>query len=153
MGEKVDVGFGDRDAKESGDPQNLDFEFEDPVFEFELRMLDFGDYNPNGDGHHLVEITAFDGADNQVDSEKIEYWTNSAVNPETAWKTSQKDEVLWHDLYEAGDACDAEAGHPGDYTIELTGEGIERVALRFGEGHDPNIAFDLPCIEREVEIY
>lgn len=153
MGEKVDVGFGDINAQNDGKPQDLDFGFGAPVREFELRMLDYGDFNPNGGEYHLVEIMAYDGDDKLVDSETIEYWTDSKVNPNTAYKTSAKEEVLWDNLYKAGDACDAEAGQPGDYTFKLAGGWIERVELRFGAGHDPNIAFDLPCVEREVEIY
>lgn len=146
MGEKVDIGFGDIDAKDNGDSQDLDFTFDNPVSEFELRMLDFGDYNPTGASKHLIEITASDSDDNEVDSETIEYYTDGSVNPTEGYKTSSLDEVAYDNLFEQGDACDAEDGDLGDKTFLLAGDSdIAKVELRFPSGHDPNIAFDLPC--------
>ena len=146
MGETIGIGFGDIDAKEAGAPQNLDFTFDNPVSEFELRMLDFGDFNSTRASEHLIEITASDSDDNEVDSETIEYYTDGSENPTEGYKTSSQDEVVYDDLFEQGDACDAEDGDLGDKTFLLAGDSdIAKVELRFPSGHDPNIAFDLPC--------
>ena len=144
MGETIDIGFGDINAKEAGAPQNLDFTFDNPVSEFELRMLDFGDFNPTGASRHLIEITAFNSDDNEVDSETIEYYTDGSVNPTEGYETSALSTVVYENLNVEGDACGAEEGDIGDYTFLLTGD-IAKVELRFPSGHDPNIAFDLPC--------
>jgi hypothetical protein len=144
MGETIDIGFGDINAKEAKAPQNLDFTFDNPVSEFELRMLDFGDFNPTGASKHLIEITAFNSGGMVVDSETIEYYTDGSVNPTKGYETSALSTVVYENLNVEGDACGAEEGDIGDYTFLLTGD-IAKVELRFPSGHDPNIAFDLPC--------
>lgn len=151
----VDGGFGDPVAKDDGDAQDFDFTFADPVSEFSLRMLDFGDFNPDRDTHTKVELAAYDADDNEVDSHVLEYYTNGGVNPSTAWADAAKTTVLWDDLFEQGDACDAVPGEPGNWTWHVSSPTddfeIVRAELRFVSGHDPNIVFDTLCVRDGTE--
>jgi len=44
-------------------------------------------------------------------------------------------------LGDTGDAT-ASPGQPGNWTWNISGSGITKVILDFGDGYDPNIAFD-----------
>lgn len=142
-------GFANVEASGS-DPQNFDFTFTNPVSSFSLRMLDYGDFNPERETHHKVSMVAFDSDDNMVDSQVLEHYTDGSVNPKKAWADAGKTTLLFDTLFEQGDACDAEAGEPGNYRWQVSGPGIERVELRFEGGYDPNLAFDDLCYSTDV---
>lgn len=146
-------GFTDLATKDAKAPHAYAFTTVDDVTlsELSLRMLDFGDYNPSKNTHHYAAMVAYDGDGNEVDRHELEYYTTAAVNPTTAWTTAARDTVAYTDLQTQGDACDAAAGEPGNWTWSVSGDGIARIELRFGDGHDPNIAFTDLCITAEGE--
>ena len=98
------------------------------VSQFSLLMLDFGDFNPDKDTYHEVDLKAYDSQGAVVDQDKLSYHTGAAQNP---WS-----------LRFTGDACTAQPGEPGNFTFNVQGSGIVRVVLSIPEGKDPNIAFD-----------
>ena len=113
------------------------------VNEFSLRMLDFGDYNPDRVTHHLVTMTAYSDMAGtvEVDTDVLDYSSDNLPNPRSSTE--------YGDLYYTGDACDAEEGEPGNWTWEVSGTGIVRIELLVLEGRDPNIAFDKLCFTIE----
>ncbi|MDO8107087.1 hypothetical protein Q6348_07735 [Isoptericola sp. b441] len=117
-------GFGDVDRKDS-----FTFELADTVSDFSLRMLDFGDYNPNHSTNHSVVMTAYDSAGNAIPgaTDTLAFTTGTATNPTEMWYT--------------GDACTATEGQPGNYLFSVAGTGIAKVTLEVVQGLDPNIAF------------
>jgi hypothetical protein len=127
-------GFSDPDTQIAGGAHQYTFTFAPGVTisNFTLRMLDFGDYNPTGSPSHLVTMTAYNASNVAVTSQQLSYTTDAAfVSP------------VYGDLLVSGDAISATPGQPGNWTWNVSGNGIVRVALDFGAGHDPNIGFDL----------
>lgn len=113
------------------------------VSEFSLRMLDFGDLNPDHATYHLVTMTAFSDVAGtvEVDTDVLEYNSDNKTNPTTSSE--------YGNLYLTGDACTATTGQPGNWTWEVSGNGIVRIELEINEGRDPNIAFDNLCFTIE----
>lgn len=98
-------------------------------------MLDFGDLNQPADPAHYASLTAYDANGNVVSKEELRYTTPAVGLPHSS--------DLYGDLWLNGDASTAPPGQPGNWTWNVSGNGIVRVALEFGAGYDPNIAFDL----------
>jgi hypothetical protein len=107
------------------------------ITNFSLHMLDYGDWNPTLSTTHYASITAYDVSGNEIPNAKEEliYTTPPFAAPRTS--------SLYGDLWFNGDAASAPLGQPGNWVWNVSGNGIARVVLEFGEGHDPNIAFDL----------
>jgi hypothetical protein len=101
------------------------------VSNFSLHMLDFGDFNPTGSTSHLVTMTAFNASNGVVSSQPLSYTTVGTNSPQ------------YGNMLVAGDAIGALPGQPGNWTWSVSGNGIVRVVLQFGAGHDPNVGFDL----------
>lgn len=89
---------------------------------FSFRMLDYGDLYPFGTGAHQVDVTAYDAANNVVDTDQL-----LTFGPVQAL---------------AGDACDAGPNDSGNHLFTVTGPGIVKVTLRFDASPDPNVGFD-----------
>jgi hypothetical protein len=89
---------------------------------FSFRMLDYGDLYPFGTGAHQVDVTAYDAANNVVDTDQL-----AVFGPVQAL---------------AGDACDAGPNDSGNHLFTVTGAGIVKVTLRFDASPDPNVGFD-----------
>jgi hypothetical protein len=103
------------------------------VSNFSLHMLDFGDLNPSKSQAHLVNMTAYDAANAVVAVHSLSYTTPALVNPRSS--------DLYGNLRFSGDAT-AASGQPGNWTWNVSGNGIVKVVLAFDAGFDPNIGFD-----------
>src|SRR5688572_727601 len=123
-------GFGDSRTQQRGQPHRYTFTFAPGVSvnDFSLRMLDFGDLNPTLATNHTVTLRAYNAA-NQVVGEQVLNYTTTPVR-------------LPPGMQLAGDATGAALGEPGNYPWHVTGTGILKVVLEFGEGYDPNVGFD-----------
>jgi hypothetical protein len=133
----ADGGFSDLATKNAMEAHRYNFTFAPNVLvtDFSLHMLDFGDLNPTSSTSHSVSITAYDINGNVVDQEELKY-TSPAV-------TAPSSSNLYGNLFINGDAVSAPVGQPGNWTWNLSANGIVRVVLDFGAGFDPNVAFDL----------
>lgn len=136
-------GFSDYETTSEDGAHNYTFTFDNPVTEFSLRMLDYGDFNPTLATNHLVTMTAFDAANGVVDTDVLSYTTEGTVNP----RSGEFDDMACPVTIPGGtgDACSAEEGKPGNFIWNVAGEGIMMVTLDFGVGHDPKIGFDTLC--------
>jgi hypothetical protein len=108
-------------------------------------MLDFGDYNPSLSKYHFSRLTAYDGDGAIVDEMKLEYESDGKGNPTFS--------DYGNLLCGTGDAIDASEDEPGNWTWYVSGSGITRVELFFGDGFDPNIAFDTLSFTKECPDY
>jgi hypothetical protein len=97
------------------------------VSNFSLHMLDFGDFDPAQSDLHLVTMTAYDSNGVPVDTQELRFTRNSG---------------MYGKLKFTGDAIDASPGQPGNWSWGVSGTGITRIELVFGDGFDPNIGFD-----------
>ena len=100
------------------------------VSNFSLHMLDFGDLNSTLSTDHHVSMTAYDANGLEVAKQELSYITNGGISN------------VYGDLLVSGDATSSSPGQPGNWTWNVSGNGIVRVVLEFGVGYDPNIAFD-----------
>jgi hypothetical protein len=132
-------GFSDTSHVSSRTAHYYEFTFTEgkPVSDFSLRMLDYGDWNPSANTHHIVTMTAYDGDGGFVDQMVLEFYSPGTGNPRSSYNPN------YGDLYLTGDAVNALPGQPGNWLWQVSGEGIAKVVLDFGEGFDPNIGFDL----------
>ena len=132
----ADGGFSDVGTKNLLEPHLYNFTFAPGVSitNFSLHMLDFGDWNPTLSTSHLASMTAYDVNGNVISREKLDYITQARQSPDSS--------NLYGDLRANGDAS-ARPGQPGNWIWNVAGNGIVKVVLEFGAGHDPNIAFDL----------
>jgi hypothetical protein len=134
-------GFSDVDTKNAGEAHEYTFTFDQgiSVSDFSLHMLDFGDLNmpltlpPTT--NHYVSMEAFDAGGTRIDLDELSYTTPAIRNP--------RESSQYGDLRINGDAVSAPHGMPGNWTWHVAGPGIRTVVLKFGEGFDPNVAFDL----------
>ena len=113
--------------------ENYDFTFGGlAVTRFSIRMLDFGDFNPNQAASRRVVVTAYDAAGDVVDADVLAFTSGTAESPGTHQVT--------------GDACTAQLGQPGNFIFTVQSVGgarITKVTLRTDEaGADPHVAFD-----------
>ena len=133
----ADGGFSDVDTKALLEPHQYSFTFAPGVTitNLSLHMLDFGDLNQPLDPSHYASMTAYDVNGNVIGKEELKY-TTPAIN-------LPRDSNLYGDLWFNGDAATAPPGQPGNWTWNVSGNGIVRVSLDFGAGYDPNVAFDL----------
>ncbi len=131
-------GFGDSVTQSAGQPHRYTFSFAPGISasEFSLRMLDFGDLNPTLATNHSVTMRAYNSA-NQVVGQQVLSYTTTAVR-------------LPPEMTLAGDATGAVPGEPGNFNWHVTGNGIVKVILEFGEGYDPNVGFDGLAYSAEV---
>jgi hypothetical protein len=132
-----DGGFSDLETKDLFQPHLYTFTFAPGVLvtNFSLHMLDFGDWNPTLSTSHAASMTAYNAAGNVVSREELSYTTPADETPRTS--------NLYGDLRFNGDAASPPVGQPGNWIWNVSGNGIVRIVLEFGVGHDPNIAFDL----------
>ena len=90
---------------------------------FGLRILDYGDFFPFGGTNHVVQLTAYDASNTQVDQDLLTM-------------TGPVDLAL-------GDACTTQPGAFGNQILSVSSPlGIKKVTLRFNAFPDPNIGFD-----------
>jgi hypothetical protein len=129
-------GFSDIVTKSALQPHLYTFTFAPgtSVSNFSLHMLDFGDWNPSLSTSHYVSMTAYNAGGFVVAEQEISYTTPATNLPSSS--------SIYGDLRLTGDALSATPGQPGNWTWNLSGNGIVRVVLEFGVGHDPAIAFD-----------
>ena len=129
-------GFSDIVTKSALQPHLYTFTFAPgtSVSNFSLHMLDFGDWNPSLNTSHYVSMTAYNAGGFVVAEQEISYTTPAVNLPSSS--------SIYGDLRLTGDALTATPGQPGNWTWNLSGNGIVRVVLEFGVGFDPAIAFD-----------
>ena len=134
-----DGGFSDVETKDARGAHLYTFTFAPgvSVTNFSLHMLDYGDWNPSLSSSHYASMTAYDVNGNEIPSakEELSYTTPTDNLPRSS--------NLYGDLRFNGDAVAAPVGQPGNWIWNVSGNGITRIVLEFGAGHDPNIAFDL----------
>lgn len=130
----LEGGFGDLPTKNAAQAHLYTFTFAPgaSVSNFSLRMLDYGDWNPTQSVRHYVSMTAYNAGGVMVAKQELSYNSEASAGP-----TSSD----YGNLSITGDAS-ALPGQPGNWTWNVSGAGIVRVVLEFGEGFDPNIAFD-----------
>ena len=111
------------------------FVFSEPVSFFQLRVLDFGDYNPYGATDHTFGISASnDGT--EIDSQSVTFSSDGSVNPRNPT-----------DLYLDGDAVNAKDGDPGNVLFKFDESAMTSFQLFYDSDlglvgpTDPNIAF------------
>ena len=133
----ADGGFSDVVTKNAFQAHLYTFTFAPgvSVTNFSLHMLDYGDWNFPLTTSHYASMTAYNANGNVVSKEELSYTSPAVVSPRMS--------SLYGDLYFNGDAVSAPPGQPGNWDWNVAGNGIVRVVLEFGAGHDPNIAFDL----------
>jgi hypothetical protein len=129
-------GFGDSTTQSAGQAHRYTFSFAlgISVRDFSLRMLDFGDFNPERATNHSVIMTAYNSAGAVVATQDLSYTTDAEAIPHNSPE--------WNDLFITGDALRALDGQPGRWTWHVTGSDIVKVVLEFPLGYDPNIGFD-----------
>jgi hypothetical protein len=129
-------GFGDTRTRQARQAHHYEFIFGlgITVSQFSVRMLDFGDLNPEQSTNHDVTMMAFNAAGDMISIRDLTYTTEPELLPDNS--------PQWGNLQLAGDALLAQDGQPGKWTWNITGDQIARVVLNFGEGHDPNIGLD-----------
>lgn len=103
---------------------------------FSLRMMDFGDWNPNLATEHEVTLVGLDGNGAVVDSDSIAFKTAAARMP----RRGEINGAPFNPYLQA-DAM-AAPGQLGNYRFELRGEGIVRVEMRFNNNVVPNTPSD-----------
>jgi hypothetical protein len=125
-------GFSDVDTRNAVQPHRYTFSFtpDVSVSQFSLHMLDYGDFNPTGSPSSVVTMTAYNVSNGVVAQQVLDFTSVNLQSPE------------YGDLLITGDAITAIPGQPGNWTWNVGGTGIVRIVLEFGEGYDPNIAFD-----------
>jgi hypothetical protein len=135
-------GFSDVSTQAAREPHQYTFTFASGVSikNFSLHMLDYGDWNPTLSTNHYASMTAYDDIGNEVSKQELSYTTPPEEFPRSS--------SLYGNLYINGDAF-APWGQPGNWVWNVSGSGIVRVVLEFGEGHDPDIAFDSLSFTRE----
>jgi hypothetical protein len=135
----ADGGFSDLITRNAREPHRYVFTFAPGVTitNFSLHMLDFGDWNPTLSTSHYASMTAYNANGNEIPNakEELSYTTPAENLPHSS--------NLYGDLVVNGDAVSAPPGQPGNWIWNVSGNGITKVILEFGVGHDPNIAFDL----------
>lgn len=132
-------GFYDQNARAesaAGKGSVYTFSFAQPIGQFRLHMLDFGDWNPTRDTVHIVTLTAT-LANGTTIQKQLKYSTTAEMNPVS--------------MKLAGDALQAKPGQPGNWLWNVSSaQGILKVKIAMVRGWDPNHAFDLlqvnPCI-------
>ncbi|WP_170294654.1 VPLPA-CTERM sorting domain-containing protein [Roseospira navarrensis] len=113
------------------------FEFETAVDFFQVRFLDFGDYNPSKATEHMFGVRAWDSNGGTSDA-TVSYTSNAAGNPTTGSAGN---------LYITGDAITAASGDPGDVLFQFDAARYTKFAFIFDSNggrtgpSDPNIAF------------
>ena len=129
-------GFGDSRTQQRGQPHRYTFTFAPgiSVNDFSLRMLDFGDLNPTLATNHMVTMKAYNSAKQVVTEQILSYTTDPERLPDNS--------PQYGNLQLSGDATGATPGQPGNWNWHVTGTGIVKIVLEFGEGHDPNVGFD-----------
>jgi hypothetical protein len=140
-------GFSDVTAVSTSSAHRYQFDFVQPVTEFSVRLLDFGDFNPTLARRHQVILSALCGPFFGI-ADTLFYRSNPLLQPTTSADYPSCD------LQVIGDACGAQcttAQNPGNRTFSLNcPTGMSRVVMTFPQGHDPFIALD--CLNfRELE--
>ena len=129
-------GFSDVGTFLSG-PHQYTFTFASGVTasQFSLRMQDYGDYNPTMSASHYVSATAYDINGSILSIQEIDYTTPAVVSPTSS--------SIFGNVFITGDAVYALPGQIGLWTWNLSGAGIAKVVLDFGDGIDPAYGLDL----------
>ena len=130
-------GFSDLVTRDAGQAHRYTFTFTPgvTVTNFVLQMLDFGDLNPTLNTNHLVTLTAYNSSNAIVTRQQLNYTTRAESLPTTS--------NIYGNLQITGDAHSGVPGQPGNWTWDVSGNGIVRIVLEFGAGYDPNLGFHL----------
>ena len=131
------------------------FAFTKPISEFTIRMVDWGDFLPyggNADQTYAMTVTAYNAANEVVDTDTIQFTSDS-----TAVRNRPSNE--FGPLNIAGDACLSAPGDPGNYTFHVQGSGIVRVTLapRDRQSTDPfialsNLGFTVEALPVQIDV-
>jgi hypothetical protein len=143
----ADVGSGDFTPATKKHQYVFTFAAGVSVSRFSLRMLDWGDFMPNGanaDGQYAMVMTAFDDDDEVVATDEIAFTSEGS-------QASGRISNEYGNLLQAGDASAAD-GQPGNAVLQVTGAGIVRVTVRPRDQQsiDPHIGFNELQFDTEV---
>jgi hypothetical protein len=112
------------------------FTFDSAIAAFELRVLDFGDFNPGRATAHEFGVRGLDADGNEIASDSRSFTSDGSVNPRSSSVGN---------LYRTGDAVRAEPGDVGNTILALSAPGMRSVELFYGDSGqaptDPNIGF------------
>jgi len=130
-------GFTDFDSRAASEAHLYTFTFASGVSasNFSILMQDYGDWNPTGATNHYASMIAYDAQGLEVARHELNYTTPPSRSPTSS--------DLYGNLQVSGDAAGASLGQPGNWMWEVSGSGIVRVVLSFGEGYDPNFGLTL----------
>lgn len=92
---------------------------------FALRLVDFGDWNPNAATQMSVSLVGFDSDGNEVDIDTLAFSTDTRLLPRTGFWDGRP-----FNPYFQADA-EAEPGEPGNYMLAVYGETLASATLRF----------------------
>ena len=118
------------------------------VDNFSVKMLDFGDFNPNEATEHQVSLVAYDKNNQIVDQDTLFFTSDGQKIPHGGSAG---------DLWLTGDAITALPGEPGNYTFDVAGSNIYQLELQFSSNlgvgaTDPLFGFSVLCFEPENDI-
>lgn len=112
------------------------FTFDSAIAAFELRVLDFGDFNPGRATVHEFGVRGLDADGNAIASDSRSFTSDGSVNPRSSSVGN---------LYRTGDAVTAAPGEVGNTILALSAPGVRSVELFYGDAGqaptDPNIGF------------
>ncbi len=134
-------GFGDYVTHLDAVAPEYTFEFSQPITDFQLRMLDFGDFNPkpvatNGVLIHKVTLQGYTKTGVPISGVTQTLEFNSS--PTDIYNSPEYGNLLL-----SGDALAVPPVEPGNYMWHVTGQNISKVVLTFSDNFDPNVGFDL----------
>jgi hypothetical protein len=150
-GGMADVGSGDYSPPTKKHEYSFTFTEGLTVNSFKIGVLDWGDYLPFGacpDNYCAMVMTAYNANSEVVATSEMGFHTTSASAAKVK-RTSDE----YGNLQVTGDACTAEVGQPGRFTLSVTGDGITRVDVKFKDltSMDPHTALWLGALEFEYE--
>jgi hypothetical protein len=142
----ADLGSGDYSP--STKKHEYVFEFAEPVRKFQIGVLDWGDYLPNGacpDGYCSMVMTAYNANGEVVSTSEKGFHTTENSN--------KRNTEEYGNTVVSGDACEATDGQPGRFIIGVNGRGITRVTLNFAnqQSMDPHTSLWLGPMEIEKD--
>jgi hypothetical protein len=125
------------------------FEFVEPVKKFQIGVLDWGDYLPNGacpDGVCQMIMTGYNANGEVVATSVKEFHSTGA---EVNYRVSTE----YGNMSGAGDACNAAEGQPGRFIFRVQGRGMTRVTIAFAnqQSKDPHMSLWLGPMEIEKD--
>ena len=144
----ADLGSGDFSPRTKKHQYVFTFASGVSVSRFSVRMLDWGDFLPNGanaDGRYAMVMSGFNATGQVVAMDEIAF---TSAGSQVNGRISNE----YGNLAQSGDAGTAEDGQPGNVVLQVTGPGIVRVTVSplDHQSIDPHIGFNELQFDIEV---